>query len=301
MIVIDACCPGTVFYRDQKDMSSQVRLRPDATMFKNGALFAKLEEKASSVDLDHAASELCSKFHMNAGKLFPLGSDCILGIVAAKFIITTYKIISRDGGFESVFLRSYNFKTVIPRIDFLYDIIRYMRFVASITGPKESFHLVPDIRMKTTNGHHVTWTNDGLYKVYRKISEQQIDRMKFIYQNNLPNVEHGRFLKNRTFLVTRIGYTLNNALMKKLVNRSDAFEQVKNGMIQLHECGLAHCDIRLRNVFVDLHSPFQVFLDDLEYLTPIDATPLNFPEYPRSAAMLDKEMLDVFYNDIMST
>ena len=94
-----------------------------------------LKEKASSVDLDHAASELCSKFHMNAGKLFPLGSDCILGIVAAKFIITTYKIICRDGDFESE-----NFKTVIPRIDFLYDIIRYMRFVASITGPKESFH-----------------------------------------------------------------------------------------------------------------------------------------------------------------
>ena len=46
MIVIDACCPGTVFYRDQKDMSSQVRLRPDATMFKNGALFAKLERES---------------------------------------------------------------------------------------------------------------------------------------------------------------------------------------------------------------------------------------------------------------
>ena len=53
--------------------------------------------------------------------------------------------------------------------------------------------------MTTTNGHHVTWTNDGLYKVYRKISEQQIDRMKFIYQKNIPNVEHGRFLKNRNF------------------------------------------------------------------------------------------------------
>ena len=88
-----------------------------------------------------------------------------------------------------------------------------------------SLQIIAIVNNNNNYYYHVTWTNDGLYKVYRKISEQQIDRMKFIYQKNIPNVEHGRFLKNRTFLVTRIEYTLNNALMKKLVNRSDASQE----------------------------------------------------------------------------
>ena len=63
-----------------------------------------LKEKASSVDLDHAASELCSKFHMNAGKLFPLGSDCILGITKS-FVVTEIlrARISKQLSLESIF------------------------------------------------------------------------------------------------------------------------------------------------------------------------------------------------------
>ena len=300
-VVMDACCPGIVFYRDQKDKSSKTRLRPDSTMFVNGAIFAKVEEKASSIDLDQAAIELCSKFDKNAGKLFPLESDKILGITASRDTIRMYSIgyQSGSGKFVSTLLKAYNVNFLEERVSFIYDVFRFMRFVARITGPKETFHLKPDIRMPTTNGHHIKWTNEGLIKEYHEISATQMARIQTVYQQRLPNVEYGDIFDERTVIVKRIGYTLLDALSKQLISRDEALIHVLAGIEQLHSLGLAHCDIKTHNVFVDTKAPHIAFLDDLEYLTPLADKPLNFPEYGRTAKDYDMEGYTSLRSDLM--
>eukprot|EP01038_Epipyxis_sp_PR26KG_P018462 gene18462-26032_t len=57
LVIINACCcAGVVFYRDEKDKSSKARLRPDSTMFINGAIFAKVEEKGRVEDIGIASA-----------------------------------------------------------------------------------------------------------------------------------------------------------------------------------------------------------------------------------------------------
>jgi serine/threonine protein kinase len=48
-------------------------------------------------------------------------------------------------------------------------------------------------------------------------------------------------------------------------------KQVSKGLEELHAIGFAHCDVCIANVFIDFNGI--VFLDDLEYLTPINDPP----------------------------
>ena len=63
--------------------------------------------------------------------------------------------------------------------------------------------------------------------------------------------------------------------------------------------GLAHCDISVNNIFVELGTNV-VFLDDLEYLTPVDQPPPHLTrisvdrEAPKNAAELDDFQLKTF-------
>eukprot|EP01038_Epipyxis_sp_PR26KG_P001425 gene1425-1997_t len=174
LVIINACCAGIVFYRDEKDKSSKARLRPDSTMFINGAIFAKAEEKGRVEDIGIATDELCRKFDRKARKLFPLGGNAILGITASKDFISTHLIASANGTFSSTPLKNYNLQFINGRAEFVVDLIKFMRYVSGIAGPHEKFHLVPDVRNRTPNGHHVTWTVDGLVKEFHRIERIQM-------------------------------------------------------------------------------------------------------------------------------
>ena len=56
-------------------------------------------------------------------------------------------------------------------------------------------------------------------------------------------------------------------------------EQVRAGLNSLHGIQLAHCDISINNVFIDMNGG-TVFLDDLEYLTPIYDPPPHRTRLP---------------------
>ena len=305
MSIIDSCCPGIKFYRDQKDQSSLARLRPDSTMFVNGAIFAKVEEISKMEDLEVAMLELCNKFSKNARNLFPLGSDRILGLTSTIDVIKMYTLHYQENSqdYVSVLRNTYSLKNIEGRVEFICDIIKFMRYVATIVGPQHSFHLIPDVRLQTTNGHHVTWSYhqncDGLLKEFRSITSEQIQRINIVYSHNLENVEKGLIIDNNKIFITRIGFTLQHAIIKGLIARNVAFNHIKSGVNQLHNLGYAHCDIRFRNIFVDLTFPHLTFLNDLEYLTPLNEIPLNKPDFNGTAEQYDQLLLDELYIEIM--
>jgi len=188
--------------------------------------------------------------------------------------------------------------------DFLCDLIRFMRFVANIRGPQELFHLKPDVRVPTTNGHHVTWTNEGLLKEFHSIEEEQMNRIQQVYSLRLANVEWGTVKDGRSVMVTRVGFRLQDALTKRLCGRDAILADVESCVNQLHGLGSAHCDISIQNVFVDERPPHAAFLVDLEYLTPLRARApdvRNAPNPPPTdAESLDKYQLQIFKNELMT-
>ena len=77
-------------------------------------------------------------------------------------------------------------------------------------------------------------------------------------------------------MIQSVGDTLQNAL-RKCTDREERVKfkesvklQVLQGLQELHSRGFAYCDLHVGNVFV---IEDWVFLDDLEYLTPIDDSP----------------------------
>eukprot|EP01035_Chromulina_nebulosa_P054899 gene54899-75209_t len=262
-------------------------------MFINGAIFAKAEEKGRIEDIGIATVELCRKFDRNARKLFPLGGNAILGITAAKDFISTHLIASANGTFSSTPLKNYNLQFINGRAEFVVDLIKFMRYVSGIPGPQERFHLIPDVRNRTENGHHVTWTVDGLVKEFHRIERIQMERIQLVYDRKLENVEHGVVYDERTIVVSRVGYMLQDAINRGIVRRDEVVQQIKNAIYQLHEVGLAHCDICVRNVFVDMDEPHFAFLDDLEYLTALNDPPPNVNNCPNPPPARAEE-LDIY-------
>jgi hypothetical protein len=185
---------------------------------------------------------------------------------------------------------NYNLQFMSGRVEFIVDF-------------QEKFHLVPDVRKETTNGHHVTWTSDGLMKEFHNIAPIQMERIRLVYNQNLENVEHGVVSDERTVIVLRVGYMLIDAIQKGIIRRDEVVQQIKNAVLQLHEVGFAHCDICVRNVFVDMEEPHVAFLDDLEYLTGLEDPPpsvSNCPNPPPAVARdLDVYQMNLFICDVM--
>jgi len=159
-----------------------------------------------------------------------------------------------------------------------------MKWVAGIEEPVESFHLYPAIKTRTPNGHFVTWYGDHIIKHFHTFEVAQFERMKFVHELHLSHIEHGedhKQLGDKTFevTITRVGIPLLKALDRRLVTRSDALRDIKMGVQQLHAQGFAHTDLHINNVFWDT-SEHCVFLDDLEYLTPVDEQPRDNVDNP---------------------
>lgn len=301
--VIASTCTALV-YRDQVHASSVHRARPDATVCVNDAVIIKHEAKASPNDLYFAEIELSTKLNLAARMLFPEGSLSIIGITSSR---THNKIFRLDYdpaqiSFSTVHLRTYEVSEPSGRIAFLIDIIKLCRWFITIQQPNQRFHLVPGVRTKTTNNHFITWTERGLLKEFRtrpatnqlggQVTSETTESIRFIHGLRLPNVEHGVAVENNdnAVLITRIGRRALDALRLRSVTVEQIIDGVRAGMQQLHDIGLAHCDISLSNVFVDGDNV--VFLDDLEYLTPVDYAPPHLTRIPEGVIPATARDLD---------
>jgi hypothetical protein len=179
--------------------------------------------------------------------------------------VITYNGTSRT--FEEETLRTYGLNEKRGRVEFIVDFFKVLRWISSQEGPNELFHLPFDARMKTNNGHHVTFTGKGLLKEFSSIGAAQMEAIRAIYYAKLANVEHGT-ANCTTIMITRIGALVKNAMRLRGLSKDRVIAGVTEGVAQLHSLGYAHCDIRAGNIFVDDDNT--VFIGDLEYSRPKD-------------------------------
>jgi hypothetical protein len=265
--------------QDEHDESSKIEFRPDVTGMNNGALFLKVESKNSERLMNKAKDELVEKFHIDAMQLFPRGSQGILGITSCPTLINVYEIyFLRE--FKTRLLGSFQVSYLSDRSLFLNCWFNIICWVAGIQEPNRSFHLPYNVRWKTPNNHHVTWKGDVVVKEFHTTDEERSNRIRDVYERKLPNVEWGKVDNNKVITIHRIGRRLEECLKNRIITKNQIWEGVVAGVQQLHDMGFAHTDISITNVFVDERGV--VFIDDLEYLSPVDAAPRD--GYGRVAA-----------------
>jgi hypothetical protein len=261
---------------NEKDPSSQVRLRPDFTGLKGNIVVIKGEAKVDPRDLNNAVNELIDKFHDTAYLMFPKYCPMIPGVASAIGTISLHCIYysERDGQFCQKQVKSYGTDELEGRVRFIVDIFKIAIWIVSQNEPIESFHLPSDVRFQTRNGHHVTLQKNGILKEFNHRNEHAIsmDIIRQVYTARLPNVEQGIIKSDMSVLITTIGRKLNDAVHLYGVSKSDVLRSVQNAVRQLHSIGVAHCDICTDNIFVTI-SDNVVFLGDLEYCRPKDDTP----------------------------
>ena len=294
--------------RDEKDVSSRAYLRPDATALFRNAVGLKIEAKAKAVDL--RSDDLTRKLFPDAYLVFPIGSLSIVGaltsITQCELIKISYNENTR--AFETAPLGQYTVSILPDRVRFITDIVKLCRWFVTITGTR--FHLTPNVRTRTPNGHFVTWNSNGLVKEYKTagLRPHLLANIATVYDLRLANVEWGHVDEaNNTVVITRLGHTLQTALAENYVTRQDVVDGVRAALDQLHGAGWAHCDVHLGNVFVstDTHT---VFLDDLEYLVRHDGEiiphnlrlPSDAP-VPSTPVELDERQFEAFSGVIMNT
>lgn len=301
-------CVSAIIYQDQHDPSSHYRLRPDFTVVFRGAIVLKVESKGTESDMEKARAELTAKFHPMASDTFPAPYFSMVGVVTCPSRIEIYLLSfdRRTKTFTSSLIPEgmFNVRAVaLDRIRFVQVIFNIMRWLTHIQGPHQEFHLIPGIRINTPNGHHVTFTSQGILKEYKSCTNiLQIQYMNEVYEAQLRNVEWGRVVKERSVMITRIGTMLSTAIANGRVTRQAAEDGVRLGLDQLHAIGYAHCDIKVANVFVDSNNI--VFLDDIEYLTPIANTEWERPfpddqERPITARDLDDYQFELFRLELL--
>jgi len=247
---------------DQHDGSSKKRLRPNLTLMYNNFVALKNVKKITYRDMMSSTYELYTKFNKNAYKLFPKNCKSIPGIMSCNEAIQLFSINYENQIYDLTFLRHYRTKDISGRVEFIVDIFKILIWILSQTEPTELFHLLPDVRIKTSNGHHVTLIRDGIFKEFDtlRISNINMSIIKDIYSKKLANVEYGT-VNGVSITIHRIGNKLRNVISN--LDKQDVLAQVESGMKQLHEMNYAHCDICLDNIFVEDNGT--VFLGDLEY------------------------------------
>lgn len=303
--VLNSCLGGIVLYLNQHDPSSAVRIRPDTTLMRHGALLLKGEAKRDASEMENAKQQLLDSFFEGAVCCFPRSGQSIIGVTTCSTAASIYKIRRSDGQFSLQLHRDYNLQSdPAERLLFIVDIFKIARWMVTVDAPVSNFHMVPSVRRTTRNGHHVTWCHRGILKEYHKPREHVIDRILEVYAHRLPHVEWGEAVTNNSnaVLITRVAVRLKDALAAGQITQVDAIEHVRLAVGELHNVGYAHCDIVVENVFVD-HGV--AFLDDLEYLTPLaDKAPVNARwdpvRHPNLTAQgLDAQLLGSFTTEVL--
>jgi hypothetical protein len=276
---------GVDAFLDEHDPASSTYKRPNFSFYRRDVLVLKIEAKGVSSNLQEAKRELSSKFHPLSLMLFPKNQYSIFGIASSRTVIEICEIRYNVqlASFETVDLAGQRYRVdhLEDRVKFIVAIFNVMRWIVSISESQGSFHLKPDRRTKTTNGHFVTLLPDRLRKEYRgAVTDVSLERIQKVYEHRLQNVEWGSVnLETRTSDVTRIGSLVETVIRQRKMSKESVIAGVRAGVEQLHRIGFAHCDIAVQNVFVDLNGV--VFLDDLEYVTPVDHLPPHYTRLPR--------------------
>jgi hypothetical protein len=215
-----------------------------------------------------------------------------------------YAIQYFNNVFTKRLIQQYSVEEISGRIDFTVDLFNIVRWIMSQTNPIENFHLTPEVRVKTRNGHHVTLIQNGLLKEFdkSKLNSIKLDIIRQIYQLGLPNVEHG-IVNHVSITITRVGSQLKDIIRKHSRNKDEIYNQVKMGIEQLHANGFAHCDICLDNIFVDsLENGGNIFIGDLEYCRLVnDVPPVDIrraDKRARTAGDLDELQLLNFKDEL---
>lgn len=300
------CIPGLEVLLNQHDPSSKVSLRPDTTFLMHGALVSKAEAKWLLADMQTAKKELTEKLFPGARALFPMGSDCVVGITTCSTTASMYYIMSNSNDTFTTLLHSdYSLQTNdADRVRFIADIFRVMRWIVTVQAPTQSFHLVPNVRTKTPNGHHITWGPTGLLKELRLDPEcEVVERILEVYSHRLEHVEWGEKVPDihNAIMVTRVGFKIRDSLAAGYISRDNVIAHVRLGLEELHRIGFAHCDVVVDNVFFN---DGVAFLDDLEYLTPLsspapETSRWNKAAHPGlTAEQLDDLLFSSFVRDL---
>lgn len=243
--VFDICC-GYMVYRDQVDPSSIVRKRSDDTGVNRGCVCFKNEAKADPSEAEVARQELKDKLSPDALRVFPANSQSIFGMTSFPHLINIYNIAfnSTSNTFYTTLLCSFDMRHLNERVRFIRAVFKIAEWMSTVPGPHEEFHLVPGVRTKTPNGHHVTWTKDCLLKELKlrrtaktraAIAEEDssmrrtMHRIGEIYTARLPNVEWGTVELPNLLKVTRIGFMLERAILASMITREKALADVRKG------------------------------------------------------------------------
>jgi hypothetical protein len=263
---------------NQKDPSSQIKLRPDFTGLYKDMLVIKGEAKNDSIEISNAISELIDKFHDTAHLMFPSYSPIIPGVASSRQTISLHRIYydNHSQCYCQDFVKQYRVLDLAGRLRFIVDIFKIAIWIVSQTSPTQYFHLVTNVRIKTRNSHHVTLVKEGIVKEFYHQSAHLIPMqiIKNIYHAKLPNVEQG-IANCTTVTITTVGRRLRDVIRRGGLEKSVAFTQVEEAVRQLHDIGIAHCDICVDNVFVNVVDDV-VFLGDLEYCRPmLDPPPIG--------------------------
>jgi hypothetical protein len=309
--MMDKCLLMVKITLNQYDRSSVQLKRPDATVQVHGAVTLKQEAKYKSEDLEIAFHELTEKLHADAFKVFPQGCNSIIGVASCvgriQLAIITYDPTTRH--YSARVWKEYKVRDLSERVSFLVDLMKVCRWMSSVTGSNANFHLIPNLRRSTDNHHHITWTAEGIYKEFdhNRDMGQAMQHIHEVYTHTprLIYVEHGRVIDDKSIIITRIGNKLSLVNMNCAnLTKEMVVSQVRRGLNELHDIGLAHCDLMVSNVFIDSNGV--VFLGDLEYLTPVNDPAPNFNRLPagisaeqvRSAGHLDELQFQVFTAEV---
>ena len=304
--IVNTCIRGSVLYLNQHDPSSACRLRPDTTVMKDGTLLLKGEAKFDAVEMEAARVQLLGSFFSESIRCFPRNSRAVVGVTTCRQMAKVYKISFLSGHPTLTTHRSYDLQTTAAgRLSFIVDIFKAMRWMASVVDPVSKFHLIPSVRRETPNHHHVTWGPRGILKEYHNPRPLLIGRILEVYSHKLQHVEWGEAVESNqnAIMITRVADKLTAAIYAEKISREQAINHITLAVQELHSINLAHCDIVMDNVFVD--DAGVAFLDDLEYLTPVnDPAPLNSRWNPAenpglTAAQLDILLLSKFAAEVM--
>jgi hypothetical protein len=261
-------------YLDQHDPSSHASYRPDFTATHEDAIVMKGEAKALLNDMNDHRYDLINKFHSEAYKMFPKGCTEIPAVTTCNEQIRLFGISYFNGRYSLNQISVYDVSVLTGRISFIQDLFKLMIWILSQAEPVEKFHLMPGVRTKTRNGHHVTLNGNHLKKEFSRDSLGRInmDVIRQVYELKLRNVEWG-VVNCTSVTITRVGHRLRDVFRLRAFDRRGIFEQIEFAVNQLHANGFAHCDICVDNIFVEPEEDGgAVFLGDVEYCCVLDCS-----------------------------
>ena len=245
LTIFDNCCGYTV-YRDQVDPSSIVLKRPDDTIVAAGSVCLKNEAKGKPSDAHVARKELTDKLSPGALKVFPANSQSIFGMTTFPNLINIYSIgfDLTTNNFFTTFLCAFDMRQLDDRVLFVKAVFKIAEWMSTVPGPHDEFHLLPDVRRETPNGHHITWTKECLLKELKlyspTIAEEETNMrhtmscIAHIYGERMPNVEWGTVEHPNFLKITRIGSMLKRAILSKMITREKALADVRKGENVVH-------------------------------------------------------------------